>query len=96
MKGKFQEWADQHKYLFVQLPDWQKFRSKRKGSLQSEEYKTIRRKVNKYMRRCVGRVYGLHKMLVIQPGTTGATVVGVHLNEKGQVDYNKKIFKCPS
>ena len=92
LKSEYQQWADIHRFIFVQLPDWQNFKSHRKNSLKAEDYRRIRRKVNKYLRNCLGRLYGLYKTLVIQPGTAGAKFKGVHLDDGSQKTYNEKVF----
>ena len=92
LKERYQQWAEGHKFIYVQLPDWQNFQSKRRGSLSAEEYKLIRRKVNRYLKNCLGRIYGLHKALVVQPGISQAALNGVHFDKPSQKIYNKLVF----
>ena len=42
VSDNFQSWAQNHKYILAQLPDWKYFKSKRRDSLSPIEYRSIR------------------------------------------------------
>ena len=92
--NKFHVWANKHKYIFVQLPDWGQFESHRTNSLNWKEYRTLRKKINKNLKDYMSRFWHHHKVLVIQPRTANEPIEGVHLSPNSQAIYNRDIFNA--
>ena len=92
----FSIWAESHKFVLVQLPDWREFESHRADSLNFEQYRKIRKNINKHLKDYMSRFWHHHKVLVIQPRTADEDIQGVHLSPGSQTIYNKDIFNAVS
>ena len=54
---EYKEWHKEHLFLIAQLPDWCNFIQTRQDSMNSEEYKIIRREINRKLKLNKFRIY---------------------------------------
>ena len=94
LKGNFQSWAQNHKYILAQLPDWKYFKSNREDSLSPTEYRAIRKKVNRHLKRQASRLLGELNVVVIAPRHVKDKIVGVHYSKRSQSRYVRDIMNA--
>ena len=94
LHGNFQSWAQNHKYILTQLPDWKYFKSNRKDSLSPEEYRSIRKNVNRHLKRQASKLLGRFNIVVIAPRHKNDKIVGVHYSKRSQKRYVRDIMNA--
>ena len=90
----YHEWASNHRYIVAQLPDWKLFTSNRENSLSPEQYRNIRQKVNKYLKRSAGKLLDKFDVVLISPNTNKDKIHGVHYSPLSQARYVREIVNA--
>ena len=96
LQQEYQAWWQEHRFILTQLPDWKVFQSNRSNSLTPGQYRRVRVKVNRYIKRQAGRLLDKHKTVIIAPRHTNDAIEGVHYSTKSQKVYTKDIFNAVS
>ena len=93
---RYIEWNENHNFLISQLPDWCDFIQFRENGMKSEEYRTIRRKINHKLKLNKGKLYNEVKAILFCPPSERPTMKGVHLDRASQEKYNDQIIRAIS
>ena len=91
---RYEEWYGKHTFLVAQLPDWCDFIQFRKNGMKSEEYRSIRRKINHKLKLNKGKLYKEVKAVMFCPPSEKPTMKGVHLDRASQEKYNNEIIRA--
>ena len=92
-KDEYSQWISEHKFLLFNLPDWRDFKQTRSNSLNHIQYKSLRNKITRVLKKKSYAFWMTHRALIIYPAMPEAKLVGVHLNEASQVKYNAYLVK---
>ena len=90
---EYKEWHKEHLFLIAQLPDWCNFIQTRQDSMNSEEYKIIRREINHKLKLNKFRIYRETRAILFCPPSERPIMKGVHLDRKSQEKYNDNIIR---
>ena len=88
----YEQWAQTHKFVVCQVPDWGKYAPRRK-SLDPATFKTVRRIVNHGLKKKRGLLWAKKDILTVHPETQYPHMVGVHYDEITQMKYCDEIFE---
>ena len=87
-ESQYNKWVTNHKFLIFALPDWKNFEQTRPNSLNVVQYRHIRSKINKVLKKKRIRFLRQHNALLVHPALSNAEMNGVHLNHQSQAVYN--------